>query len=553
LPAAKPARLPLILGSLVALALASTATSIWNDFTVDDVVIVQNNPRVQTLGGWWQIFRQPYWPPQVGAGLYRPLQILAFAIEWWIRPGSPKLFHTANVALYVVATLGVFWLARLLLPVGVAWLVAALFAVHPVHVEAVGNVVGQAELIVAVTFIAAAALFTRDRLHGELRPRTILTIAALYAIGCFTKEHALVLPIVLGAIELAIRRPATASSGHARPLALLGVSLALVALVYVGARLQVPGAAFSGSNSVMFPEFSWRVHVATALGVVPQYVRLLLWPAHLSGDYSPQVVRIAERWLPEMTLGIGIILLVAVLLVVTVRRDRTLFIGLAWTVITLAVPAATVALGGVLLAERMMLLPTVGALLAVGGLVALVQRNVIIRSTSLRIAGALLVAVVLAVGAVRSAKRQLVWRNNGTWRASVLRDAPMSVATRWYIGDSLVRLGQFERGERDLRAAIALRPYPELVTRLGTLYKERGRCADALPLFVDSARRNPRSIETRVGLVECLAALGRTDSARVVARGLRDDGSLKPSERARVDTLFQRVAGIATDSANPSR
>src|SRR5688500_14945995 len=136
--------------AIALLALAASATSLTNGFAYDDEWIIRDNPRVQALTGAWKLFGQPYWPPEMGGKLYRPVTMLGFAVQWALGGGAPPVVHAGSVLLYVCLSLAVFALALTMLPATTAWVVAALFAVHPVHVEAVGNVVGQSELLVAL-------------------------------------------------------------------------------------------------------------------------------------------------------------------------------------------------------------------------------------------------------------------------------------------------------------------------------------------------------------------------------------------------------------------
>ena len=86
---------------LVVLALAASASSLGNGFAYDDTWIISSNTRIHSLAEWWRFFGQSYWPPTYQQALYRPLTILAFAVEWAIGGGRPWPFHLANVLLYV--------------------------------------------------------------------------------------------------------------------------------------------------------------------------------------------------------------------------------------------------------------------------------------------------------------------------------------------------------------------------------------------------------------------------------------------------------------------
>ena len=67
--------------SVALLAIASSAIGIFNGFTYDDAYVVEQNPLMKHLHGWWHVFRLSYWPKSAGGDGYRPLTILAFRIE----------------------------------------------------------------------------------------------------------------------------------------------------------------------------------------------------------------------------------------------------------------------------------------------------------------------------------------------------------------------------------------------------------------------------------------------------------------------------------------
>src|SRR5690242_3540589 len=225
--------------AIALLALASSGIGILNRFAYDDRYVVEQNAVVHSLHGWWRGFAMSYWGQEWGGDGYRPITILAFRLEWAIGHGTPQVFHAANILLYVVASVLVFVLARKILPLQAAWLAAAFFAVHPVHVEAVANIVGQSELLVAVAFLGATVAYLGDRMQGELRPRTAVLIAVLYAIGCFSKEHAITLPAILIVAELTVIDDATPTRERVLRLRPFFLGLTAVAVGFVAARSRV--------------------------------------------------------------------------------------------------------------------------------------------------------------------------------------------------------------------------------------------------------------------------------------------------------------------------
>jgi len=141
--------------AVVVLAVVASATALANGFALDDLALVADNARVHSLDHWWRLFTLPYWPPQYGASLYRPLVTLAYALQWWTGAGAPWVFHLSSVALYTALCALVLTLLLEVLSPAPALIGAALFAVHPVHVEAVANVVGQSELMASLAMVAS--------------------------------------------------------------------------------------------------------------------------------------------------------------------------------------------------------------------------------------------------------------------------------------------------------------------------------------------------------------------------------------------------------------
>src|SRR5439155_26245532 len=123
-----------------------------------------------------EIFSSPYFGGPRGKGTnYRPLLLLSYAIQWWIHGGDPIPFHVVNVLLHVFATL---LLARLLLTLGIpppaSVGAALLFAVHPIHVEAVTSVVGRGETQASALVLAFLLLALR---FVDRRGRRSLSLA----------------------------------------------------------------------------------------------------------------------------------------------------------------------------------------------------------------------------------------------------------------------------------------------------------------------------------------------------------------------------------------
>jgi hypothetical protein len=523
------ARWLLLAAGLLLLVGVSSGVGIHNGFTYDDVEVIRNNGEVHTLHRWWTLFAHSYWPRAYGGDGYRPLTMLAFATQWVIGGGAAWVFHATNIALYGAVTIAVFWLVSLVLPTAAAWLVAALFAVHPVHVEAVASTVGQSEIWVALLLVPAMAIYLRRRLTGATLSRgETATICLLYAAGLFVKEHAIVLPALIVAGELLLAkdtRPVARRLAFVRPLLL---SLALLAALYLAARSAVKGGDINGFQPyVVFQtlDLSYMNRVLTMIGVVPQWVRLVLWPARLSTEYAPPDVDIAQG--PSLLQLPGLLLLVGILGLAFVLSKRgrlgaVASFGIAWFCITLLPSSNFVIPAGIIIAERTLFLPSLGALLAIGAAVVWIAERVAeTRSFALRrnvsIAAVAGVMLILIAGAARSALRTPVWHDNDRLFTQGVIDAPHSYRAYYMLGARKFESGDKRTGERGYRHALALFPYdPFMAYNFAMQYQLRGMYAAAIPLYEWAFELSPklRGGQGRGNLALCYADANRPREAR---------------------------------------
>src|SRR2546421_3384128 len=103
------------------------------------------NPRPHSVSPAWSAFDEPYWPTPSGGEYYRPLTILSYAVDWTLSGGRAGWLHLMNALWHgLVCVLVVLVLERWLSPAAAA-AGGLIFALHPVHVEAVAGLVGPGQ------------------------------------------------------------------------------------------------------------------------------------------------------------------------------------------------------------------------------------------------------------------------------------------------------------------------------------------------------------------------------------------------------------------------
>ena len=253
-------------------------TALANRFALDDNPVVRFNTLVLDWSGVWRAFISPYWPPELGGGMYRPLPLASYALDW--RFGSPAWFHAVNVLWHAGASVAVALLARRWAGDGGALAAGLIFAVHPVHVEAVANLVGRTELM--------AALFGVLAVYAALARDSVGWCAAALAAGLLCKENAAVVPALIGSAWAAgLDRPSR------RRMTVYAASWVVVGAAYLVVRWLVlrHESAFVNGAPIFIGASPLEIRL-TAVAAFADFARLLVLPLHLRVDYSP-----AERTL----------------------------------------------------------------------------------------------------------------------------------------------------------------------------------------------------------------------------------------------------------------
>jgi Flp pilus assembly protein TadD len=466
-------------------AAAAYANSLGNGFAYDDNRVVAMNP-VVTLGRWGQALFGPYWQgARPGSGLYRPVTVASLLAEWHAWGGSTLGFHAANLALHALVCVLLYALLRRFLPVGAASAGAILFAIHPVHVEAVANVVGVAELLAAASFLGACLLYLDGARWGPTaRAARVAGLALLYLLGLGSKEIAVTLPAVLVLLE-AFRPVGDAIRGPERPglaarlRAEAPVFLSLIAIlgVYLVVRLSVLGTMTGEVPAPALRGLPTADRVLTALTVWPEYLRLLVVPADLSADYSPAVLMVAHGVTLQVVLGAVILMALVGLTWLARGRAPVTALGLGWFLVTILPVSNLVVPAGILLAERTLYLPSVGLAFIVAAIVHEVASEA---GPSARRALGALAAVAAVALFVRTVTRNPTWMSSYTVLNTLAIEHPESSMALQHRAEGLERVGDIEDAARMYDAAATLAPNNyALAVEIGDFYGRLGEYSKA--------------------------------------------------------------------------
>lgn len=496
------------------IAIALYANSLGNGFVYDDPNAITGNAAV-VAGDVGAILTTPSWWGDGRGTLWRPLTTLTFALDHAVFGAAPFGFHLVNVGLHaLVSALVLVVFARVGVAPAVAFAAAALFASHPVHTEAVANVVGRAELLAAAGFFVAWWWWlAADAASGPAA--TVRTAAAVtvFFLALLAKENAIALPAVVVAADLLGR-------GTASPAVILRrrapgyLALLVAALVYVTLRRTVVGeitpvAALLDNPLGLVPAGE---RIVGAVAVVGFFALRLVVPLWLSADYSYDQIPLPESALdPRVLTGIAVVAGLAAVAWWARRRLPALTLGLLFTALTFALVSNLLFPIGTIMGERLLYLPSAGFCVALAAGLAAAGRGR---------AFAAAVVVLVALYGGRTFQRNPVWREPLVFFATMTADAPRSARAHAELGTALADAGRLVEAEAAFARALAIKPEdPVTLYNWGVALGAAGRFDAAAVVYRRAIAAKPdfgRAFENLGGVesargdqAAALAALGR--------------------------------------------
>jgi protein O-mannosyl-transferase len=531
---------------VIAVAFAAYANTLSHEFVWDDASSILLHEDVQTPSRIGHLFTQDQHAFGRGQGnFYRPLLSVTFMLDYGFATGfafeheSPETlstlpFHFSSIAWHAAAAFLLWALAlRLGASLGLATAVAAIYAAHPLHSEAVAYISGRADSMSA-TFLFAGLL--AGLLRGNPLRAGILA-AFCFAGGLLSKESSLVFPLLLA---ICLRLGGNWRDESTAPFLVRRIGPALGVLgIYILLRSTV--LSF-GSDSTP-PTSTFAERIVETLQALALYMELTAYPAHLH----------MERTLEGATTGTAIWGAVALAVLVLlfawglIAKKRLVAIGAAWFIVTW-LPISGIFPLNAPMAEHWMYVPLAGLLFAVlGALESALQRTQ--AAPTFRKLAAVAVAGLVAWFGSLTITRNLDWRDNASLYAATLRENPASIRVHYNLAVTYEDLiGNLPGAQRHYRMVLSLYELQRQSTpgspmrrweneleshiSLGLIYLEQREYSRAAHHFQEVVRiepnqRNRRTIGTAAyGLSECMQRMGRFQEAmqyREMAVRLRPD------------------------------
>ena len=467
---------PLLAAALCLLVAVSYFPATGAGFVWDDAVL-SGARAIHDWSGLAQIWLDPY-ALDPYEGHYWPLLYTTFWLEHKLWGLNPLGYHLVNLLLHAAVTL-LLWRLLLRLAVPGAWFAAALFAVHPLHVESVVWVIGRKDVLATLFYLASVFTYLRF-VEGQRRAHYILALA-LFVLGLLCKSIVVTLPVSLLIWHWWKQgRVRVADLTKTLPFFLLGLAIALADWSF-----------YKGREAVFF-DYSLLERALLAARVLGFYVDKLLWPTELAVIYPRWEVSVGD-WL-AWGCALGGVAVLMLLWFARHRIGRGPLAGALFFAVALVPTLGFVDFGFMqfsYVADRYQYLAGIGVIATLVGAAA----HGLSRWTDARTARAIAAAAVLllAVPATLTWQHAGIYRNDGTLFTHVIAHNPQARSAHLNLGNWLHGQGRVEEALAAYRIERAQRPeyiWPHIA--LGIVVEQLGRLEEAEEHYRDALRLNPR-------------------------------------------------------------
>jgi protein O-mannosyl-transferase len=546
--------------ALCALVIIAYTNSLSNGFIWDDHRQIVMNPVIRPQAPLAPLIttdaRFANFDPANQTTVYRPLQMLTYRGVLALFGANPTAFHLCSVAFALAGALAAFWLFWLLMQsLPLAFAAAALFAVHPVHTEAVDWIAALPDLGCGLFFLLAFSLY---RIH-----RKGLSLAA-FAIALLWKETAVVFPALLAAYILLQPRQLQPKANRLREALKTTAPYWAILAIYLGVRTAILGAI---SHSPRTWSLNPLQFLLTTAHLLASYCLKLAVPIDLNAYYVFHPIRSLTD--PRAAFAILLLACVATLLYF-LRQTPPAAFAIVWTLITILPALNLNALGRNAFTERYLYLPSVGFCLLIvlasawllNGLPANIRKP----------ATATALIAILAALTTETIARNPDWKNDATLFAATLPLAPDSPFVHVMVATSQTNdPAAASSAEYNFLQAIDLAKQETPPDRLdavvayqglASLYADRGQFDQALAQLTQSRALAPENPDADGEQGIILAHAGRGKEAEPILERARQKQPLNENiltalgliarddlhDLPRAAALFAEVLALHTQS-----
>ncbi len=461
----------------------------------DDPFYVSENPQIEAGLNWQNIL----WAfTHVHSNNWHPLTTMSHMLDNQLFGDKPGAHHFENVLWHSANTVLLFLLlAQMTSRVWASAFVAAIFAIHPLHVESVAWVSERKDVLSGFFFLLtllAYVHYSRKQTVGRY-----LTVSTLFACGLLTKPMLVTLPVILLLLDYwPLQRFPNTSTRR-----LIAEKIPLFALS-VGSAIATLIAQSGAIVEIVLVPLSWRV--GNALSAYLIYIWQTIWPANLALVYPhPGHLPLWE------TAGAGAVLILVTAGVFVLRRCAPYLVtGWVWYVAMLLPVIGLVQVGSQAHADRYSYLPQIG--LCIAATWAAVDLTCRFRRG--REFFGVVGPIIIAAFGCRAWVQTSYWHDTERLWNRTLAVTNRNDYAHFAIGQFFLRAHRLDEAITEFQIVLAAHPNnPDVDFQLGSAFMEKGELDLAMRHFQRTLQLLPEDPQGETNLANVLLTTGRTEEA----------------------------------------
>lgn len=498
----------LILGVLVIFGFTIYSNTFFAGFHLDDYTYIHRNEIVKNI--------QDFFNLHVWTNIYqRPVSAFTFALNYRFHEFDLPAYHLVNIIIHILVSIVVYMLTMLLLRIytidgfekyayqqTVSMFVALFFLSHPLQTQSVNYIVQRMTLLAGLFFIMGTYTYLKARLlsYSERKKRSViyylLTLLFFY-LATFSKQNAIVLPLVLLVIEiLFIRNP------DGKP-AKTWIFFMVISFVLIGFIVLIGGYLPQETDSI-----SREAYFATQLKVVFKYIQLLFIPVSLNLDPFIEVSKTLLGW-KEVLMLLGHLSIIG-FGIYFFKKNKLVTFGILWFYIGMLIESTIIPIRDVMFEHRTYL-PSYGFHLIFVVLIFkfFIKKNIGIRSISI-----VLLSIVLVLS-VMSFQRNKVWENDFTLWYDVVQKPPVKARGYQYLSAEYVKMKDYEEAMQLLNKAVELEPgNAQIHLNMAVIYQRQQNINAAIKELDKCIQLEPEKESHYVDRATLLMIIGEFEKSR---------------------------------------
>ena len=499
----KNLRLSILIFVIVCLSQFVYLNSLSNQFVYDDGPTIVNNYFIKKWSNLPLLFHKDYFIFS-GELSYRPVVTLSYFIDYAFWKLNPFGFHLTNTLLHTLNSVLLFFLLRRIFNCRyISFVVTIIFSCHPVLTEAVNAISYREDLLTATFFIAAFLLYMKASKDERSFSPAYFASVVCYLLGIFSKEMAIILPLLIFLYDLIFTKVQSLSYKLTRYY----TGYILATIFYLSMRFVILHNPIE--SHVSYPEGSIFINFLTMSKVLASYMKLFFFPVILCADYNVPY----SSFLFDVSFILSFLLLVVVI-VITYRlffSSKILFFSVVWFFVSL-LPVLNIVPIDNIMAARYLYLPIIGFCILVGNL--LVQHHNKTVSFNKPYITVTLLVLMLVMFSFKTTKQNTVWTNETVLWANTAIISPKSFKVHNNLGNSYVNTGKLDKALFEYKYALTLNNnYFYAHHNLGIIYNKMGMFKEAFIECQKALQINPSYPDTHNNLGLLYAKSNKLDLA----------------------------------------